>query len=291
MKWNEIQPGEELQIKRKNEALIEFIKKNCSDFINISKQCNDGRQFLYRGIKMQKKSVFIGYSRDRESVGGPAYTKIAKNADDLMRIAGFTALRLNSIFCTSIKWEASSWGQEYVIFPINGFSFGYSTVHSNNFASAYNFPSKIKYINHYLQDLLSNFEFDYFKLSQNKITNEKLKNEILKTGYELLSDNTNVEIALYLYSLIKANRNNNWPAWVWRYAPKMVDNVRDNSKQQKNILETAREFVKANKLYNTNLEDAMNMGKDLWIHGKFLAIKLEKFEKIKNLIERSFLEN
>ena len=139
---HKLKPGEQWKIPSSNTAkisgVIDFIRTNCSDFLKTAVQT---KKFLYRGIKNEKREIFMGYPREnRPSIEGEYKTSQAKIADSYLQAAGFKALRSNSIFCNSGAFNAGGWGDVYLIFPVNGFSFGYSKIHTCCTASDYTFP-------------------------------------------------------------------------------------------------------------------------------------------------------
>lgn len=106
-----------------NDELIKYIETNCSDFL---KHLKTSKKFLYRGIKGTKKfnpnKPFVGRSpvnrKPRDS------SKLSQEMfDNYLLSKGFTALRSNSIFATSNYTRAWKFGNVYLIFPKNGFSY------------------------------------------------------------------------------------------------------------------------------------------------------------------------
>ena len=99
--------------------VLKFITTHCSDILKFYK--NTG-SYLYRGIKGGNNSVFIGSPRiDRIPLDTPITTQTA--IDNKLKEAGFTALRSNSIFCSSDIMEAYDYGEAYIVFPCNGFTY------------------------------------------------------------------------------------------------------------------------------------------------------------------------
>lgn len=141
----------------KLENIAKKIKLNCSKFLN---QRSDKAPILYRGysrIRYQDKTapkLFVERSRDNRLPTGSAYNDPSEfkkysqytqlSCDLCLQINGFTALRSNSTFCNSDLNKASSWGRPYVIFPINGFTFGYSNIKSGIPAAYYYWDTYFK---------------------------------------------------------------------------------------------------------------------------------------------------
>lgn len=125
--------GQQLSLKKyKEDKLQEWVKIHCSDFLFIA-----GNKKLYRGIANEIRPVFMGYPRENRTSVDPWSNEAAERTDNLMKLAGWPARRSNSIFCNSSKVEAAVWGKLYEIYPINGFTFGYSKMHTGSNAGCY----------------------------------------------------------------------------------------------------------------------------------------------------------
>lgn len=101
------------------QKITNIIKQECGDFIEIAAQAN---KFLYRGLKSYT-SAFEGRSRtERRTLH--SRSEISEYFDNALQAHGVKALRKNSIFTTSDKYFAQSYGYStYLIFPKNGFNF------------------------------------------------------------------------------------------------------------------------------------------------------------------------
>jgi hypothetical protein len=132
-------PGKQTSIKRyKMDNIYKWIQEHCSEFL----QQANGRK-LYRGTKNEKREVFLGYPRENRPTVERWSSDAAEIVNRLLTTAGFTARRDNSLFCNSSRSESSRWGRLYEIYPINGFTFGYSTLHTDVNALAYRRPYDI----------------------------------------------------------------------------------------------------------------------------------------------------
>lgn len=134
MKIYEIEAGQKINIPTDDiKELSEKIKIECSDAVQAISQEN---KFLYRGMKLGNSvarffklkpslKIFLGMPReDRKPVDVSVETQ--GKYDSYLRKFGMTALRSNSIFCTSNKLFAERYGTTYLIFPKNGFDFTWS---------------------------------------------------------------------------------------------------------------------------------------------------------------------
>jgi hypothetical protein len=102
--------------------IVDFLQQNCSQFLNIYSK-NDLR--LYRGMGGPKKLIIKGKPRVyRKPLNTPLI--IQRKIDKNLSKCGFTALRSNSIFATSKQKDAYMYGNPYIIFPYNFFSFTWS---------------------------------------------------------------------------------------------------------------------------------------------------------------------
>ena len=83
---------------------------------------------MYRGIRNPQSNILLGKSWDKRK---PMDTPIVNQnmLDKKLKDAGFSALRSNSIFCTSdISFAGNySYGYIYVIFQVDGFSYMWSS--------------------------------------------------------------------------------------------------------------------------------------------------------------------
>lgn len=123
---------------RTHESRIEFLnnslsdmKETCSEIINVYQQTD---RFLYRGMK-RKPYVFLSNIRqDRNTVQMPM--EFAHLLVDAYTACGIYANRQNSIFTSPIVKTAGYWGEEYIVFPFNGFKFSYVTKYDTQYPFA-----------------------------------------------------------------------------------------------------------------------------------------------------------
>jgi len=133
MRLSEIDPGAIIPGDKRDASymvasgeddLKDYIKQHCSDIVKLMKVSGI---FLYRGVKNQSATVFVGQSRqDRQ----PKDTRqdISAYFDKALASHGFKALRGNSIFVTSNLQQAAGYGEAYAIFPMNGFDYTYTSM-------------------------------------------------------------------------------------------------------------------------------------------------------------------
>jgi hypothetical protein len=132
-----LSPGEQKDIpQEKLDKIIVFLQEHCKIIID---QYRNSQEFLLHGQR-NMPDVFLGRSRDSRP---PVDTlpQAQTLIDEKLKGAGFTALRGNSIFCTSAEVMAGDYGTLYVIFPVDGFSFTW-TPKVSDFSGRYylNYP-------------------------------------------------------------------------------------------------------------------------------------------------------
>ncbi len=108
----------------KLDEVMSFIDINCSEII---KSVKSAKKLLYRGIDLSKISatIFQGTTPLSRTPRGQSKKEQA-TFDNLLNLAGFKALRSQSISCTDNKAIGFGGGNTYAIFPLNGFSFAWS---------------------------------------------------------------------------------------------------------------------------------------------------------------------
>jgi hypothetical protein len=102
-------------------SIKEFIEINCSDILKFYKETGN---MLYRGIHNFDPYLVTNVITNRKPVDTPL--SIQKVTDARLKEAGFTALRSNSIFCFGDSLYCAYYGNIYLVFPFNGFSYTWS---------------------------------------------------------------------------------------------------------------------------------------------------------------------
>lgn len=120
---NEIEAGEKKHYYQSDVgSLVSTIKEECSEIIRI---LNASQHTLYRGVK-DCPIAFLGKPReDRNPLDSSNHAQ--ELFDTAMKNAGYTALRSNSIFCSTSYDFAAGYGAVHAVFPKNGFSYTWST--------------------------------------------------------------------------------------------------------------------------------------------------------------------
>lgn len=117
MRWEQLNEND-LDVSN----IIEYINTHCKKY--LSENPNFLNTPLYRGMKESSEILIKNIRSDRKPLDSSSlYHKIFT---DGFKDAGIAATRDNSIFCTGNNADASRYGNVYVIFPIDDFSFSYS---------------------------------------------------------------------------------------------------------------------------------------------------------------------
>jgi hypothetical protein len=166
IKYGEIKPGGKLLLtpEQLNDA-IAFIKRRCKKILEDYRKTN---RIFYRGTYENGSNIFIGKPfNDRR----PRDTdrRNQKLIDDKLSKMGFTALRKNSIFVTASGMDIAHYGDRFVIFPIDGFSYMWTPA-ANDLTAEYSLSNYYEDSNSFQEDLhnLTAKEFvDKYKFKNN----------------------------------------------------------------------------------------------------------------------------
>lgn len=125
MRLSEIAPGQKrnLQIQNFDSVWEKLVLPNCTDILDV--YLSTGKIF-YRGMMNMTRLIYRGSSRtDRRPRDS---NQILSELFELsLKKLGMTALRSNSTFVVGNMESSEAFGQPYVIFPINGFAYTWTT--------------------------------------------------------------------------------------------------------------------------------------------------------------------
>lgn len=110
---------------------VNMVLRDCTQAVDAFRKSN---RLLYRGMHDTPGSVFRGMSRDDRSPTDSS-NKDQEIVDNVLKLAGFSALRGNSIFCSGSINQAASYGDAYIIIPKDGFQFTWSSKHQDFYSS------------------------------------------------------------------------------------------------------------------------------------------------------------
>ena len=125
MKINEIAPGQKrnLQPIKFENIWNKLIVPNCTEIIKIYKA--NFNSILYRGIT-HSNPIIRGSSRTNRNTKD-SFPLISDLFDIGLKETGMTAIRSNSIFAINDYEHATLFGRPYIIFPLDGFEYTYTT--------------------------------------------------------------------------------------------------------------------------------------------------------------------
>ena len=113
----------------KLESLLKGLKKNCKDVLQVYKKLIDTGQdmtFMYRGITKTSADALYGkpFEARKPKDSNAILHKILL---DKMTEMGIKANRQNTTFMTGRYSQADGYGTVYIMFPVDGFDFSWST--------------------------------------------------------------------------------------------------------------------------------------------------------------------
>lgn len=162
---NEVEPGQKEKFVPSNTDENRTFQKFLSDCSQSIEAMKSAKKFLYRGITNPEHGIFVGRSRDNRDTRDSS-SMLSGKVDEILKAGGLTAIRSNSIFCTSVLSDANFYGTQYIIFPKNGFDFTWSPKVSDFTAFANSFQAydaeRIYKLGQSHQDKYEQFN-DYFE--------------------------------------------------------------------------------------------------------------------------------
>lgn len=115
-------PGDEIPTDVVDWKWLTEHTRQYRQYVNVAKK------WLYRGMH-NRPNAFHGRSRDDRRPES-SHRGISMVFDYILSYHfNASALRLNSVFCTSDVNHAGNFGSQYVIFPLDGFRYTYTTQH------------------------------------------------------------------------------------------------------------------------------------------------------------------
>ena len=142
-----LKPGKIQKIKAKKgpfeEKYAPLLLRDCKQIIRAYKKANHD----FKGVRSlsHAKCLFRGTNRKPEAyIGMPRVDRNPKDTSKLMHNqinmlltrAGFEATRANSIFVSSNIGQVEDYGTAYIIFPLDGFKFTWSSKYGDLFSEA-----------------------------------------------------------------------------------------------------------------------------------------------------------
>jgi hypothetical protein len=288
MKLFELKPGERKEFTPSNTNSKYSYSKFLSDCSESIAAMQQSRSFLYRGMTDNMPDIFIGRPWGKRKPKDTS-TDVQKEIDKLFKLAGFTALRSNSIFCSGSIGQARDYGNPYIIFPINGFSFTWSPkmydlyhqlgdIATSSPSELYAKPSnavKFRYcadgVANWIHDQIDKREFDDF--------NVKLYDKLydLKDYFSDIGDMdlTQKEVMLAL-TKAAALANTIQKKYNFNLAPVQKEIVKIISLVKDNYY-TPEELLNKWQYTDKNLPAAIRSDKEVIINGDYYAFNHEEY--------------
>jgi hypothetical protein len=288
MRLSEIDPGAIIPGDKRDASymvasgeddLKDYIKQHCSDIVKLMKVSGI---FLYRGVKNQSATVFVGQSRqDRQ----PKDTRqdISAYFDKALASHGFKALRGNSIFVTSNLQQAAGYGEAYAIFPMNGFDYTYTSMTDLIIRNGH----LIEYPDNLIEDVS-----EWYNKNMGKFDNDK-DSEVASKMHEIHWDVMSVQnisdrdpdASVHIL---------NAKASLCQSLGQLANLGPQNSKVDTNdpFIQQFRSFDKSSSKNwsldaaiknlepkNTDILVAMRQGREIFINGKYVAVRYDVTER------------
>lgn len=259
--------------------VCKFIEEHCSEFLA---SVNAAHRFLYRGIKTYESpsEIFLGRSRnDRHPRDTDADIQLI--ADEYLTLRGFKALRSNSIFCAGEEQNALTYGDPYIIFPINGFDYTWSLEHVDWVISPRFLSPNYSVLRNIFNDIYYSTRDDTHKAT---LTNIAIKNAVeiyvkpfIWSGsgdgyfYDLAQLRKFMQIAAKLSATVEEVRH--------YFTPEVRAKINRLISNSLNPKIASQQFVKLNKLLKTRLDTAIKLDHEVMIHGSYVAVESNKFNE------------
>lgn len=275
--------------------MCRFIETNCGQYL---KEVKETKKFLYRGTTdFNDRTIYFMGNPRKNRRSRDTGENVQDAVDILMKLSGMSALRSNSIFCTSDYSTAHVYGDGYIIFPIDGFSFSWSKandwiIQPEDVIDCNIAFKKLERTLYLLWDKLRQIELP---VSKSTTSDENILEKIIDCWYDLdvpdeLYDKSILEFFndamkdittsfILYFSLVKKYPEINI------VSEKLLTKIKQLMILSVNTKLIANNFVKKYKLTNKDLSIAMKFKKEVCISGQYIAIKafddlLKKYFKL-----------
>jgi hypothetical protein len=256
---------ENTDIDGRVKLIVNTIKAKCNKYVNIF---NREDKWLYRGLNKTKPA----FESESPISRLPKDSQVAATElfDKCLEEMGFEANRSNSIFCTSSQRDAQGYGNVYVIIPENTSCYLWSVTESDIVLTSASFYGLYKMVPRFKKRLeaeLKGIENDIFNdtSGKGKINLTKMADFLRKVIQEKCTYKESEQMIPFLtatfpYSMLRT------------LVPASVDEI---------------DLVKFEEKYaptNSRLEEALKARHEVLIHGKYIAVESDLFERIKKLL-------
>lgn len=289
-------------IDEKTLRYFRVIEKECSQALAVMKST---RRLLYRGTYKTAGEVYVGKPFMNRT---PTDSSVEEQDrfDHKLALAGFKALRGNSIFTTSNPHQAIDYGNLQIIFPKNGFHFTWSSEHDdivldeldedidNTFLEELGnaLETMEDCIQDYLNDLQDkypdkNIPTSYYDRFHNaieyKFTTEPWDSDEREESLRAAANGFKA-----FFSIEKSIKKTlNIPKYDRNLALKYIKDPK-LGKVQKISAKDAIAFARRNGFKKDNLASALRSEHEIYIHGEYIGMNAKLFEE---LVIQYFLNN
>lgn len=241
------------------QKIIDILEKECSEIIRIYRK---SKRFFYRGIRSNFVFLKKQYPRKRKPMN--IDNLISQLVDSALDDIGMNAKRENSVFVTSSQSQALSYGNLYLFFPKNNFSFTYSKKINDLFLDLkkiYNDSRFNRYGVIFFKDMPYHITID------EDIFFDKLKNEIIdflktrkyKKYFLLLKE---IKNSKNLYDLIQTVKKNYFFYELYNFVEQYLKNNTISFEQSDYLKKIFKNIIKS--IYkNDNIYEALLLSNEV----------------------------
>ncbi len=280
--------------------LFSYIDKHCSSVVATVRST---KKVLYRGMD-QDAPYFIGHPRKNRHPKDSS-TSSQKQLDKLLSSLGFTALRQNSLFVTSNPNFAAQYGDIYVIFPKDPFTFTWSSEYDDvvideldllgidNFALLVNIEGAFAGYRNALNTFLSTNKLSpplssalSRALRQADIIADKIDHSLPHFSGKAIQNkyiDDYLKFCAYLNKAVPQLAQSSTLVPISKEISAILHRKKETTQSASAYLKgtpasvLARNLVTKHGFKNTNLEAAIKSGHEIYIHGEYIALRLSEF--------------
>ena len=271
-----------------------LIENDCSDFLKYMKKAG---RMLFRGMDSNGKVIY-GRSHEKRSTMDTS-ENVQKRFDELLKVAGFKALRSNSIFTSGDMDHAENYGDPYMIFPKNGFNYTWSEEHADWVPDEDNvyFDSsdehEVREFLNEMDEILNNPDLDDDDGKAEKEYKAKLKipeyKKLVSLHKKLYNKMYDLDMSSKSKIVYKTDLEQFLNLLKSTYKKFKIDvSMSDinhiisisggNDTKFKVSKQMADTFVKENRMRKTDLDRAMKMGHEVYISGEYIALVYDTYK-------------
>lgn len=260
---------------------LSLITIECKQALHEMKLANS---FLYRGIRDPDLETFVGlpwntrFPKDSDP-------ETQKGIDNVLELAGFGALRRNSIFC--FGFESTAYGKPYIIFPVNGYQVTWSKKINDLYVDiSYIKDFYTKYIvaqpnvKQLFAQLLPAIDEIIEKSRNLKMFSMTVPLNMLKTRIhnpEHFRFNHTLQIIFQNIRRLKPDVRN---AIVTSEQIQLLNQLNDIFVKFSVTPDNVKDIAAENGFSNTDLHKAIQSENEIYIHGKYYGFEAQKYRTL-----------